>query len=185
MTVSIYIAVLLTMHSWSGQSRQIKGLGSNSISWERSVRCMWRANGLCMLRAIHIRSHASRAVLIRRGDLGYLALQRSLLLLGSQNIPYVVRCSSGTNASSIGRSHLVRRTSSRVHCSRVETRVLREVVAPVSLMHSSSSRVPIHPWTSGVLRVERIFRIPEPAYVERRWCSRVVKLHPSEEPRTA
>lgn len=162
------------MHSWSGHSRQIKGLGSNSISWEGSVGCMWRANGMSMLRAIHISSHASRAVLVRGGDLGYLALQCRLLLLGSQDVPYVVRCPS---SNSVGRSYMVRRDSGRVHC-RVEARVLREVVAPVSLMHSS--RAPVHPWTSGVLRVHRIFRMPEPARIERRWCSGVVKLHPSE-----
>lgn len=135
---------------------------------------MGRANGLCVLRAKHISSGAGRALLIGGRRLGYLALETSLLL-GTQDVPYVVRCPS--DRGSVGRSHMcmVRRASGRVHC-RVEAWVLREVVAPVSLMHGG--RVPVHSRTSGGLRVQRILGMPvRPARCEGRWCGSVVK-HP-------
>ncbi len=76
---------------------------------------------------------------------------------------------------------VVRRASVGVHSSRVETWVVGEVVAPVSLMHSSSSssRIPVHPWTIRSLGVVRILGMPAGS-ADRQWrrCCGVVKLHP-------
>ncbi len=74
-----------------------------------------------VLGAKDIGGGAGGALLIRRRGLSYLTLQRGLLL-GSQDVPYVVwRCSS---AGRVRRCDMVRRTSVGVRGDCVEARVV-------------------------------------------------------------
>lgn len=139
------------MHALPGHGRQVEGLGSRGISREG---CVWSGGGphgtVSVLGTEDTGGSAGGALLVGRGRLGYLALQRGLLLR-AEDVPDVVWRPRA--AGMVGRSHMavVRRAPCGVGCSRIEGRVLGEVVAPVAWVHCSG--VPVHPGAGGGLMV--------------------------------
>ncbi len=166
------------MHACSGHGGQVEGLGSTSIC---RIRRVWggRRSHPRVFRTEDARSGAGGALLVGRGRLGDLALQRSLLL-STQDVPDVVwrawPSSSGTRCIGRHMAVVVRRASVGIQRGRVAVVVLREVVAPRRWMHGW---IPVHPWasSSSLVVLQRIVGMPAlSASSERRWRCRV-KLH--------